>query len=114
VISAYRARPKIVLYFESAQGMDRYVERLVSRVLSGLEWRTPAVEVRFGTKRQPDLLAVPDYVLHIFNQWLSTQEGRELSLQPEDHRSRSFKAILGSISAARSLDDDRVVRRSLL
>jgi hypothetical protein len=113
VLGAYRSRPKITFYFESAESMDRYVERLVARAAHSLGRRTPDIDVRFGTKRQPDLLAVPDYVLHIFNQWLSSQEGDDLTLRPEDHRSRSFKAILGSISAARSLDDGRVVRRTL-
>lgn len=113
VLGAYRSRPKITFYFESAQAMDTYIERLVTRAVQSFGGGTPDIEVRFGTKRQPDLLAVPDYVLHIFNQWLSTQDGHELSLQPTDHRSRSFKAILGSVSSARSLDDGRVVRRTL-
>lgn len=113
VLGAYRSRPKITFYFESAQAMDTYIERLVTRAVQSFGRGRPDIEVRFGTKRQPDLLAVPDYVLHIFNQWLSTQEGDELSLQPRDHRSRSFKAILGSVSSARSLDDGRVVRRTL-
>lgn len=112
VLGAYRSRPKITFYFESAQTMDKYLERLAARAVQSLGRKAPEIEVRFGTKRQPDLLAVPDYVLHIFNQWLSTQ-GDELSLEPRDHQSRSFKAILGSVSMARSLDNDRVVRRTL-
>ena len=115
VLGAYRSRPKVTFYFESAQSMDKYLERLVERVVRSSGRRTPEIEIRFGTKRQPHLLAVPDYVIHIFNQWLSAQNDneKEFSLRPEDHRSRSFKAILGSISMARSLDHDRVVRRTL-
>lgn len=113
VLGAYRSRPKITFYFESAQAMDKYLERLVAQAARSFGHRTPEIEVRFGTKRQPHLLAVPDYVLHIFNQWLLTQDDEELSLKPKDHQSRSFKAILGSVSMARSLDDGRVVRRNL-
>lgn len=112
VLGAYRSRPKITFYFESAQTMDKYLERLVVRAGQSLGRGAPEIEIRFGTKRRPNLLAVPDYVLHIFNQWMSTQ-GDELSLNPMDHQSRSFKAILGSVSAARSLDDDHVVRRTI-
>lgn len=113
VLGAYRSRPKITFYFESAQAMDKYTQRVVARAVQSFGRHTPNIEVRFGTKRQPELLAVPDYVLHIFNQWLSAQDGDGLLLQAGDHRSRSFKAILGSVSSARSLDDGRVVRRTL-
>lgn len=113
VLGAHRSRPKITFYFESAQAMDKYLERLVERAVRSFGRRAPEIEVRFGTKKQPHILAVADYVLHIFNQWLTTQDDEELSLKPKDHQSRSFKAILGSISMARSLDDDRVVRRTL-
>lgn len=113
VLGAYRSRPKITFYFESAQTMDRYVDSLVTRAVRSYGQPIADIEVRFGTKMQPQLLAVADYVLHIFNQWLPTQDEDEFSLKPVDHQSRSFKAILGSISMARSLDDGRVVRRTL-
>lgn len=113
VLRGYQTRPKITFYFESAQAMDLYLERLVARAVQSLGRGRPEIEVRFGTKRHPDLLAVPDYVLHIFNQWLSTQKDSDLAVNPRDHQSRSFKAILGSISMGRSLDDARVVRRTL-
>lgn len=113
LLSAYRTRPKITFYFESAQAMDPYIERLVARVVRSLNRKVPDVEVRFGTKMQPHLLAVPDYALHVFNRWISSQEDGEMNLKAEDHESRSFKAILGSISMARSLDDGRVIRRTL-
>lgn len=114
VLGAYRSRPKIVFYFESAQAMDKYLERLVARTVQSFGRRTPEIEINFGTKRAPDLLATADYVLHIFNQWLATQgDDEEFTLKPEDHQSRSFKAILGSISMARSLEHDLIVRRTL-
>lgn len=113
LIRTYRGRPKIVLYFESAQAMDPYVERLVSLAVGASRRNRPDVVVKFGSKRDPDLLAVPDYVLHIFGQWLSTQQDRSLRLDPTVHTSRSFRAILGSVSACRSIDDGHVVRRTL-
>lgn len=112
VLGAYRSRPKVTFYFESAQGMDKYLERLVLRADRSFGRRGPDIEVRFGTKKQPHLLAVPDYVLHIFNQWLAMQEEERSVLDPANHESRSFKAILGSISMARSLDSNSVVRRT--
>lgn len=113
IIRAYRSRSQISLYFESAQGMDKYVERLVARRVASLGRKAPEIEVHFGSKKDPHLLAVADYVLHIFNQWLSTQGGQNALLDPALHQSRSFKAILGSISMARSLDVDRTFRRRL-
>jgi hypothetical protein len=113
VLGAYRSRPKIIFWFESAQGIDKYLERLVTRAARSSGRRMPEIEVRFGTKREPHLLAVVDYVLHIFNQWLDSRGSADMALQPKDHQSRSFKAILGSISMARSLDDGRVVSRTL-
>lgn len=113
VLGAYRSRPKITFYFESAQAMDKYLERLVARAVRSFGRRVPEIEIRFGTKRQPHLLAVADYVLHIFNQWLKTQDSGAFYLKPDDHQSRSLKAILGSISMARLLDDHHVVRRTL-
>lgn len=114
VLRAYRGRPKIVFFFESAQAMDKYIERLVAHVSATLGSRGPQIEVRFGTKRQPHLLAVPDYVLHIFNQWRKAQDSDTLVLDPADHKARSFNAVLGSISMARSVDDGNVVRRTSL
>lgn len=112
VIRTYRSRPKIVLCFESGQAMDPYIEKLVSRAIGAAGRKRPEVDIRFGTKRSPDLLSMPDYVLHIFNQWLTAREPTSRVLDPDEYQSRSFRAILGSISAARSLDDDRVIRRS--
>ncbi|TNC18466.1 hypothetical protein FHE66_06665 [Georgenia sp. 311] len=113
VLRAYRGRPKVIFLFESAGRLDRYVERVVTSVAKKLDRRAPRVEIYFGTKRQPDLLAVPDYVVHIFNKWMQSQRSDVPLLQPTEHQSRAFKAILGSISMARSLDDGRVIRRSL-
>lgn len=113
VLRAYRGRPKVIFLFESAQGLDSYVERVVRSVAKKLGRRAPRVEVYFGAKRQPDILAVPDYVVHIFNRWMQSQHGEVPLLQPTEHQSRALKAILGSISMARSLDDGRVIRRSL-
>lgn len=113
VLKAYRSRPKVVFYFESAQEMDRYAERVVHRAVKSLGRRKPEIEVRFGTKRSPDLLAVPDYVLHIFNRWRVTPSGKALQLEPAEFQSRSLRAILGSISSARSLESEDVIRRTL-
>jgi len=113
VLRAYKGRPKLILYFESAHGMDRYLTRLVSRVLRTSQRKRPEVEIRFGTKRDPDLLAVPDYVLYVFNRWRVTQEGGAWNLDPEKHQARSFKAILGSVSIARSLEHRDIIRRSI-
>lgn len=113
VLLTYKSRPKIILYFESAGPMDRYVGRLVNRAVGSLGRYKPEVEVRFGTKRDPDLLAVADYVLHIFNQWAAKAVSGHAELDPRHHESRSLRAILGSISMARSIDDAQVVRRTL-
>ncbi|RNM17364.1 hypothetical protein EFL26_00820 [Nocardioides pocheonensis] len=113
VLGAYRSRPKVVFCFESAEGMDSYVEQVVLRAARTFGRRAPEIEVRFGAKQSPYMLAVPDYVLHIFGQWRSDGAGTELEVDPKENRSRTFRAILGSISVARSLDDARVVRRTL-
>lgn len=112
VLRAYRSRPRIIFHFESAQSMDRYVEKVVRRAAQ-VERTRSDVQVRFGTKRNPDLLATPDYVLHIFNRWRVTQGADSLVLDPLSHESRSFRAILGSLSAARSLEGTAVVRRTI-
>lgn len=113
VLRAYANRPRIVLHFESAQDMDRYVEKVVLRAVKLQGRRSPDVAVRFGSKRDPDLLAIPDYVLHIFNKWRSDQPQANTVLDPRNHLSRSFKAVLGSVSMARSLEDASVIRRDL-
>lgn len=113
VVRAYQQRPKVVLCFESAQEMDNYVERVVIRAVDSLGRATPDVDIRFGPKRDPDLLAVPDYVLHVFGRWFAKQDPGAQMVDPRDHASRSFRAILGSVSMARSLDDATVVRRTL-
>lgn len=112
-LRTYRSRTKVIFVFESAGAMDKYIERLVERAGRSLRHRTPDIEIRFGRKREPYLLAVPDYVLHIFNQWLQGQHSNQPSLDPMEHQSRSFLAILGSMSAARSIDHSRTVRRTL-
>jgi hypothetical protein len=113
LLLTYRSRPKIILYFESAGSMDEYIRRLVARAAKSFDRYRPAVEVRFGTKREPDLLAVADYVLHVFGQWLSKQDDGTTMVDPSNHESRSLRAILGSISMARSIDDGQVLRRTL-
>lgn len=114
VLGAYRSRPKIIFCFESARGMDQYLERLVMRNAQSLGRRRPEVAVYFGTKQNPHLLALPDYVLHIFNKWVKPASLRDYVLDPKDHRDRSFRAILGSMSVARLLDNNGTVRRALL
>lgn len=111
VLRQYRNRPRIVLWFESAGKMDKYVESVVHHVVKSMGRTVPEVEVRFGSKRNPDLLAVPDYVLHVFNQWFVAQDGSAIQIDQGGHASRSFKALHGSISMARSLDGDVVIRR---
>jgi hypothetical protein len=112
VLRAYRSRPRILFHFESAQSMDLYVEKVVRRAGRAEHIRSD-VRVKFGTKRHPDLLATPDYVLHIFNRWRVTQGADSLILDPLSHESRSFRAILGSLSSARSLEGAAVVRRTI-
>lgn len=114
VLRQYRNRPRIVLCFESAGKMDQYVESLVHHVIRSLGRTLPDVDVRFGTKRDPDLLAVPDYVLHVFNRWFAAQDGGAIEIDPKSHEWRSFRALHGSISMARSLEGDVVIRRGLL
>lgn len=114
IIRAYRGRPRITFLFESAHAMDPYTERVVVQAAKSLKGPTPAIDVKFGVKRQPDLLALPDYVLHVFNQWLATKSGGIGAVDPADNKSRSFKAILGSVSSARNLDNSRVIRRTTL
>lgn len=113
VLRMYRSRPKIIFYFESAQAIDQYVSKVVSRALSSFKRNRPEVEVRFGTKRDPDLLAVPDYVLLTFNRLATQMAEGSLDLDPRQHAARSFRAILGSVSMIRSLDEALVVDRSL-
>lgn len=113
VIRAYRSRPRIIFCFESNAVMDKYLERIVERAAHNLKKRRPVVEVYFGSKQQPHLLAIPDYVLHIFNRWFDKQEGPTVSMDPTTSESRRFKAVLGSISMARGLESNRVIRRTL-
>jgi hypothetical protein len=112
VLKVYRSRPRIDFYFESAESMDIYVEKVVRRAGRAERVRCD-LQVKFGTKRNPDLLATPDYVLHIFNSWRVAQGSDSLILDPLSHKSRSFRAILGSLSAARSLEGTAVVRRAI-
>lgn len=112
VIRTYASRPGITFWFESAQGLDRYVKAVVDRAARGLGRSTEEITVRFGTKRDPDLLAIPDYVLHIFNRWLQSRPSGTFAITPEDRESREIRAILGSISQARSLDNGHVIRRT--
>lgn len=69
ILRKYRRRPKVVLYFESAQAMDPFIQRVAIRAARAESNGKQRVEVRFGTKRDPDLLAVPDYVLRVFGKW---------------------------------------------
>lgn len=113
VLRAYRSRSSITFCFESSGSMDKYVERVVELAANSLGPKRPVVEVRFAHKGQPLTLSIPDYVLHIFNSWLREQIGRPPTVSPTQHQSRSLKAILGSISAARSLEYEQVMRRHL-
>lgn len=113
VLRAYRSRPRIVFVFESARKLDRYYERVVMRAAARIRDAECDVDVRFGTKRAPDLLAVPDYVLHIFTRWHETRERQIQEIDPRGHQDRAMRAILGSLSAARSVDDNTVTRRAL-
>lgn len=112
VIETYRGRAKLTFICESAQAMDLYVDRTIRRAVKKVRKPVPELEIYFGNKRQPDLLALPDYVLHIFNQWLQTDSGKGGRINPDDHQSRSMKAVLGSISSARTIDGTKVIRRS--
>ncbi|GAA3531989.1 hypothetical protein [Nocardioides daeguensis] len=114
ILRKYRDRPKLVFYFESAQAMDPFVERVVRRAARAVGKRRQVVDVRFGTKRNPDLLAIPDYVLHIFGKWRVSADELPLSLDVYDNRVRSLATIAGSISMAKLLDRHEVIRRTSL
>lgn len=113
VMRAYRSRSSITFCFESSGSIDKYVERVVELAAHSLGPKRPIVEVRFARKGQPLTLSIPDYVLHIFNSWLHEQVGETPTVSPAQHQSRSLKAVLGSISAARSLEYEQVMRRHL-
>lgn len=113
VVATYRNRPVVTFCFESSKGMDRYVERAVAQAVDSLQGHLPRVEVQFGTKRSPHLLSISDYVLHIFNKWWWPLQGGTAELNAAEWSTRSFRAILGSVSMARSIDDGTVVRRTL-
>lgn len=114
LLRKYRNRSKIIFYFESAQAMDPFVRKVVLRAMKRVGKHRPVVDVRFGTKRDPDLLAIPDYVLHVFGAWRDFVGVFPLDLDPADHRARSLVTIFGSISMARSLDRPEVIRRTSL
>lgn len=111
LVRAYQRRPKVVLCFESAQELDRYVERVVIRAVDSLGRATPEVDIRFCAKRDPDLLALPDFVLYVFGKFFETADPSTLAVDPAKREARAFRTILGSVSMARSLDDGTVIRR---
>ncbi|MBM0123430.1 hypothetical protein [Pimelobacter simplex] len=104
ILRKYRRRPKVVLYFESAQAMDPFIHRVAIRAARAESNGKQRVEIRFGTKRDPDLLAVPDYVLRVFGKWKYSFDDLPLILDRLDHRARAVATIAGSISMAKLID----------
>lgn len=111
VLRTYRGRPKVRILFESAQELDKYFERVARRAATATRRHAPEVVVMFGSKRAPSLLALPDYVLHVFNQWRKRQGDAPPVLDPMNFESRFFRSIEGSLSVARSIDGSRVIWR---
>ncbi|MRJ75496.1 hypothetical protein GEV29_03015 [Aeromicrobium sp. SMF47] len=113
VLRQYRSRPMLVLIFESAQELDPYVRKVVERAARRQRRSVPRLHIEFRPKRDPHILAVPDYVLHIFNAWLERPESEEgTKLDPTTFRARDLRSVLGSISEARSLEGDVLIRRN--
>jgi len=111
VLRAYNGRPKVTILFESAQELNEYFKRVALRAAAKTRRHGPEVLVEFGSKREPSLLALPDYVLYVFNQWRMRQGDQTPVLDPLNFESRFFRAIEGSLSVARSVDGARVIRR---
>jgi hypothetical protein len=111
VLRTYHGRPKVRILFESAQELNEYFRRVATRAATATRRHGPEVVVMFGMKREPSLLALPDYVLHVFNQWRIRQGDDPPVLDPLNFQSRFFRSIEGSLSVARSIDGARVIRR---
>ena len=111
VLRTYHGRPKVKIIFESARELDEYFRRVAIRASRATRRHGPEVVVSFGMKREPSLLALPDYVLHVFNQWRKRQADEPPVLDPLNFESRFFRSVEGSLSVARSIDGPSVIRR---
>lgn len=108
VLESVRSADDVVLIFETHQELDDRFEAIVRAAARPVHGRY-RLSVAVGKKRQPHALAVTDYAMQIFSRW--HQAG-----QPVDPRERSYRewrAIRGSISMVRSLEDGILVRRGL-
>lgn len=113
VLRTYRGRPKVTILFESAEELNEYFRRVATRAAAVTRRHGPEIVVMFGAKREPSLLALPDYVLHVFNQWRIRQADEPPVIDPLNFESRFFRTIEGSLSVARSIDGSSVIRRGL-
>jgi len=111
VLRTYRGRSKVRILFESAQDLNEFYRRVATRAAAATRRHSPQVVVDFGVKREPNLLALPDYVLHVFNKWRKRQVGEPPVLDPMNFESRFFRSSEGSLSVARSIDGSPVIRR---
>lgn len=111
VLRTYHGRPRVTILFESAQELNTYFKRVAIRASAAGRRHGPEVVIEFGTKREPNLLALPDYVLHVFNQWRILQGDQPALMDPMNFESRFFRSIEGSLSVARSIDGSPVIRR---
>lgn len=113
VFRQYKRRPRVHLVFESAGVMDQYVERVLERTRRRLRGSCPPTTWEFRSKADPFLLAVPDYVLHIFNRWYSgLPEAHPIRVDKSSANARNFAAVLGAVSEARSIEGNYVIRRN--
>lgn len=108
VLQSVKSADEVDLVFETHQLLDSRFEAIVTSAARSLRGRC-RITITVGQKRKPYALAVSDYAMQIFARW--HQAG--MPEDPRQHTYREWRAIRGSISMVRSLEEGTIVRRGL-
>lgn len=108
VLQSVRSVDEVNLIFETHQSLNRKFDEIVVSAARTVSGRF-ALATRIGQKRKPHALAVADYAMHIFNQWLSAG----CPTDPQRYQYRNWRAIRRSVSLVRSLEEGTIIRRGL-
>lgn len=108
VLQGVRSADEVTLIFETHQDLDSRFEAIVRSALRSVRVRS-RISVSVGQKRRPYALAVSDYAMQIFSHWQQAGQPDD----PKQYTYREWRAIRGSISMVRSLEEGTIVRRGL-
>ena len=107
-LQTLRHYDEVHLLFETHDSLDRKFEAIIASASMGLTLPTQ-ISHSIGHKKKPYSLAVGDYAMHIFSRWHSAGSPTD----PQVAAFRNWRAIRGSISMVRSLEQGTIIRRGL-